>query len=72
MWEYNGTDDSTLAIRGGFYEGRSLKDMLSLMFRGEASDFFEEPRVDGFSAYKPIRAKSPYSFACLPPTGDVR
>lgn len=36
MWEYNGTDDSTRAIRKGFYEGRSLKDMLALMFKGEA------------------------------------
>lgn len=40
MWEYNGTDDSTRAIRRGFYEGWSLKDMLALMFKGEASYFF--------------------------------
>lgn len=56
MWEYNDLDDSTRAIRGRFYENNSLKDMLALMFRGEAFNFSEEPRVDEFSSFKPVRA----------------
>lgn len=56
MWEYNGVDDSTRTIRGKFYEGWSLKEMLASMFKGKASDFSEESRDIGFAAYKPIRA----------------
>lgn len=33
MWEYNGVDDSARAIRGGFYEGWSLRDLLSSIFK---------------------------------------
>lgn len=42
MWEYNGVDDSTRAIRGGFYEGKPMRKMLLLMFKGKASNFPNE------------------------------
>lgn len=38
MWMLNGKDDATRAIRGNFYEGKSMKGMLSLLFIGKASD----------------------------------
>lgn len=65
MWEYNPKDDSTRAIRGGYYEGRSLRDMLTLMFKGRATDFPNEPRDLKFSAYKPmpvVSARTPLCF----------
>ena len=61
MWEFNGVTESTRAIRGGFHEDRPLKEMLAMMFKGEASDFSKEPRFDGFSTNTPVQAVSSHS-----------
>lgn len=58
MWEYNGVSDSTRVIRRGFHGGHAIKDMLAMMFKGEASDFLNEPRSDGFCFTKAIRPVS--------------
>lgn len=50
MWEYNGLDDSTHTIRGWFYKGNPLREMLSLLFKGKASNFSNEHRNTGFHA----------------------
>ena len=58
MWEYNGTDDSTRAIRCGFEDRQALGLALETMFKGEKADLIKEPMYDGFSCYKPIEAVS--------------
>jgi len=61
MWEHNGSDDSTRAIRGRFYEDKSLKDMLALMFRGGGST---SPRSHGLTD-SPPRARLSSKFMLL-------
>lgn len=54
MWMYNGEDDATRAIRGNFYEGKCMKEMLSLLFKGKAADFLDHKADTGFSTTKSI------------------
>ena len=56
MWEYNGTDDSTHAIRVGFHDRRALGTVLESMFKGEKEDLVKEPMFDGFASYRPVEA----------------
>lgn len=55
MWEFNGVDDATRFIIGGYYEGKPLRQMLSLMFKGKALIFPNEPLNSGFSTIKPMQ-----------------
>ena len=58
MWEYNGIDDSTRAIRVGFHDRQALGTVLESMFKGEKADLVKEPMFDGFTSYRPVGAVS--------------
>lgn len=51
MWQFTGKNDPTRVIRGGFFEGRSMQEMLSLMFKGKATEFPNDSSDAGFSAH---------------------
>lgn len=53
--EYNGLDDATQTIRGHYDEGKPLRKMLSLMFKGKAANFPNEMQDAGFSALVPMQ-----------------
>lgn len=50
MWMYTGENDPTRMLRQGLYEGKSMEEMLSLMFKGKVSDFPIELSRAGFHA----------------------
>lgn len=37
MYKYTGEDDSAPSLRSGFYEGRSPREMIFLMFKGKTT-----------------------------------
>lgn len=49
MHQYARKDDVTKSIWNAFFEVKSIKEMLSLMFKGEISDFSEELTFNDFS-----------------------
>lgn len=44
MYMYTDEDDMTRSITG-FFEGRSLREMVSLMMKAKTSSFPEEPKI---------------------------
>jgi hypothetical protein len=58
LWKYNGTDDSTRAIRCGFENHNALGTALEGLFKGEKADLVKEPMFDGFASYKSVEAVS--------------
>jgi hypothetical protein len=51
---YNGEDDASCAIQGNFYDCKSMKEMLSLLLNGKASDYPDHKADTGISAVKPV------------------
>lgn len=54
MWMYNSSDDAIWTIRGSFYEGKSMQEMLSLMFKGRTANFPSDTNDTDFSSMKPM------------------
>lgn len=54
MHQYTGQEDAPRSIQNAFFEGKSIQEMLSLMFKGKISDFPGEVTFDGFSAVVPV------------------
>lgn len=50
MWEYTEEDDPTRVIQGGFFEGKSMQEMMSLMFKGKVMAFHNDVSDAGFNA----------------------
>ena len=50
MHQYGGQDDITQVIQVNFFEGRSIQEMLSLMFKNKIVDFPTKPDYYGFLA----------------------
>lgn len=61
MWRYTRENDPTRVIQGGFFEGKSMWEMLSLMFKGKASDFPNEPIRSVLHVNSPVVEVSIYS-----------
>lgn len=49
MFMYTDETDNTTSIRGDFYEGKSLQEMISMLFKGKTSDFLTDVVYGGFS-----------------------
>lgn len=49
MHQYGGQDNVTREIQATFFEGKSILDMLSLMFKRKIVDFLTKPAHCGLS-----------------------
>jgi hypothetical protein len=58
LWKYNGTDDSTHAIKKGYANRRAIGAALAAIYKGEGDDLVKEPMFHGFASYQPVEAVS--------------